>query len=332
MYWKKCGASCPWEVVRPDGPAQVAPIRGGLFALLPQLLGPRTHGPHKRPARASRVWGVWGAWARQLRKGAKSPPRAVPDFGCEPPIDQWWPGRGWKGGRVAGCWGRKVGRIFHLVPNPPTGIGAICAGPPGRTRFIGPSCGRRTSRRALSPRWLISETADFIWPRSPPLLCLGEGSSCCPLRGALWLLLAPTRGAWAAGCGGRRPWRCRRGFPCRCSLHGLHLHCRGRLGGRHSSSLLSMGCVGSVPLRGRRVRLGRCGGMFCAESREVGLRSGACRLVGLAVGAASVVAVLAAGVIGSCIRRFTGERPGQGRSQQRRPSAAVRLQVRYARE
>ena len=93
-----------------------------------------------------------------------------------------------------------------------------------------------------------------------------------------------------------------------------------------------MGCVGSVPLCGRRLRLGRCGSMFCAEGREVGLRSGACRLVGLAVGAASVVAVLAAGVIGSCIRRFTGERPGQGRSQQRRPSAAVRLQVRYARE
>ena len=126
LVLEKCGASCPWEVVRPDGPAQVAPIWGRLFALLPQLLGPRTHGPHKRPARASRVWGVWGAWARQLRKGAKSPPRAVPDFGCEPPIDQWWPGRGWKGGRVAGCWGRKVGRIFHLVPNPPTGIGAFC--------------------------------------------------------------------------------------------------------------------------------------------------------------------------------------------------------------
>ena len=31
-----------------------------------------------------------------------------------------------EGGRVAGCWGRKVGKILNLVPNPPTGIGAFC--------------------------------------------------------------------------------------------------------------------------------------------------------------------------------------------------------------
>ena len=55
----------------PDGPAQMAPIRGGIFALFPPVRGPHAHGPHKRTSpRSARARGVWGAWAPLAEKVA----------------------------------------------------------------------------------------------------------------------------------------------------------------------------------------------------------------------------------------------------------------------